>query len=77
MFIVQNKKKAFVVYVDILAEPNLPFKRLKLDGLDSNKKYKREGEEKIYFGDELINIGLVIPRLHDFEASAWILKEVE
>jgi len=59
MFIVQNKKKAFVVYVDILAEPNLPFKRLKLDGLDSNKKYKREGKEKIYFGDELINRGII------------------
>jgi alpha-galactosidase len=42
MFIAQNKKKAFVVYVDILAEPNLSFKRLKLDGLDSNTKGKEK-----------------------------------
>ncbi|MGB9857401.1 MAG: alpha-galactosidase [Dictyoglomaceae bacterium] len=77
MFVTPDKKEAFVVYVNILAEPNPPFKRLKLDGLDPNKKYKVEGKEKIYFGDELMNIGLVIPRLNDFESFAWVLKEAE
>lgn len=77
MFVTSDKKEAFVIYVNILAEPNPPFKKLKLDGLDPNKKYIIEGTDKEYFGDELMNIGLNIPRLLDFESVIWILKEKE
>lgn len=75
MFVTPDKKEAFVVYVNMLAEPNPPFKKLKLDGLDPNKKYIIEGTDKEYYGDELMNIGINIPPMRDFDSFAFILKE--
>jgi alpha-galactosidase len=75
MFVTPDKKEAFVVYVNMLAEPNSPFKKLKLDGLDPNKKYIIEGTDKEYYGDELMNIGINIPPMRDFDSFAFILKE--
>lgn len=63
------------MYVNILAEPNSSFKKLRLDGLDPNKKYVVEGPDEEYFGDELMNIGLNIPPFRDFESVIFILKE--
>jgi len=76
MYVTPDKKNALVVYVNILAEPNPPFKKLKLDGLDPNKRYIIEGEDKIYYGDELMYIGLNIPNLRDFESLTFLLKEI-
>ncbi|ACI20091.1 alpha-galactosidase [Dictyoglomus thermophilum] len=75
MFVTPDKREAFVIYVNILAEPNPPFKKLKLDGLDPNKKYIIEGTDKEYYGDELMNIGINIPPMRDFDSFAFILKE--
>jgi len=76
IYVTPDKKNALVVYVNILAEPNPPFKKLKLDGLDPNKRYIIEGEDKIYYGDELMYIGLNIPNLRDFESLIFLLKEI-
>lgn len=77
MFVTEDKKEAFVVYVNILGEPNPPLKRLKLDGLDPDKKYLIEGSDKVCFGDELMNLGLKVPQMWgDFKSVVWILKEV-
>ncbi|HOJ92537.1 MAG TPA: alpha-galactosidase [Dictyoglomaceae bacterium] len=74
MFVTPDKKEAFVVYVNILAEPNPPFKKLKLDGLDPEQIYVADGTDKEYFGDELMNIGINIPPLRDFDSFTLILK---
>ncbi|ADQ07891.1 Alpha-galactosidase [Caldicellulosiruptor hydrothermalis 108] len=77
MFVTEDKNEAVVFYVNILGEPNPPIKRLKLDGLDPDKKYIIEGDEKIRFGDELMNIGIMIPRTWgDFNSHMWILKAI-
>lgn len=76
MFVTTDKKEAFVVYVNILSEPLPPLKRLKLDGLDPNKKYNIEGTDKVYYGSELMNLGLEIPSIFgDFKSFLWVLKE--
>jgi alpha-galactosidase len=77
MFVTPDKKEAFVVYVNILAFPNPPFLKLKLDGLDPNKIYKIEGTDREFYGDELMNIGINIPPMKDFESFAFILKSKE
>lgn len=77
MFVTPNKKEAFVIYVNILAEPNPPFKKLKLDGLDPNKKYIVEGTNIEYYGDELMYIGINIPPMRDFDSFIILLKENE
>lgn len=75
MYVTPDKKEALVIYVNILADPNSSFKKLKLDGLNPNKKYIIEETDKEYFGDELMYIGINIPPLRDFEAFTLILKE--
>jgi len=74
IFVTEDKNEAFGLYVQILAEPNPPFKWLKLEGLDPDKKYKIDGTDKVYNGDELMNIGILLPRLKDFESFAFLLK---
>ncbi|WP_039764141.1 alpha-galactosidase [Caldicellulosiruptor sp. F32] len=78
MYVTEDKKEAVVFYVEILRQPNPPIKRLKLDGLDPSKSYLIEGEQKTRFGDELMNIGLMIPQMWgDFNSHMWILKAVD
>jgi len=78
MFVTQDKKEAIVFYINILSQPLPPTKKLKLDGLDENKKYRIEGLNEIFFGSELMNIGLIIPPIHgDFKSFMWVLRQVE
>ena len=55
---------------------------LKLAGLDENKKYKMEG--KLYFGDELMNMGLSVLEFQkngfalarDFDSFVTVIEAV-
>lgn len=55
----ESKNEAIAAYYKVLNTPNPPWKRLKLAGLDENKQYKINGD-KIYYGDELMNVGIII-----------------
>lgn len=78
MYVTEDKKEAVIFYVEILKRPNPPIKRLRLKGLDPDMGYLVENEQKIRFGDELMNIGLVIPHTWgDFNSHMWILKAVD
>ena len=53
-------------------------KPLKLKGLDSDALYEIDGTKYVLGGDELMNIGLVIPELKgDYAASQWILNRIK
>lgn len=60
MVVSEDKKKAIVGYYRILNEANGPYRRLKLKGLRDHLLYRLEGSEKGYYGDELMNAGLVV-----------------
>jgi alpha-galactosidase len=60
MIVSENKKQALVGYYQVLARPNAGFEMLKLKGLNPNFEYEIVGREETYFGDELMNIGLVL-----------------
>ncbi|OON97639.1 MAG: alpha-galactosidase [Candidatus Epulonipiscioides saccharophilum] len=53
-----NKKTAILGYYKILASPNPSIKKINLVGLDANFKYSCNG--KSYFGDELMNVGMIL-----------------
>jgi alpha-galactosidase len=77
MIISKDKSEVVVSYVKQYAEPNKWNKPLKLKGLEENAKYQIVGEDMILGGDELMNIGLIIPELKgDYAAKQWILREV-
>ncbi|ONI43835.1 alpha-galactosidase [Candidatus Epulonipiscioides gigas] len=53
-----DKKTAILGYYKILAAPNPSFKKINLVGLNENFKYTCNN--KTYYGDELMNFGLVL-----------------
>ncbi len=57
----QDKTEALAAYYKVLNRANDDFKRFRLVGLDCNKQYIINGDEnKIYYGDELMYVGIVI-----------------
>ncbi len=85
MCVSEDQNTAIVGWYKILNGPIQPFQRVKLRGLDSSKAYCVDGEE-VYYGDELMNIGLVttdnssgqivdgIEPSGDFDSRLFILK---
>jgi alpha-galactosidase len=61
MVVSKDKSDAILTVMVPLAEANKAFDRIKLYGLDANRQYLCEEEEKYYFGTELINRGFDIP----------------
>ncbi|TMW70412.1 alpha-galactosidase [Alteribacter natronophilus] len=54
----KDKSTALAGYYQVLGEPNPGFKKLKLAGLDPDRKYKVSGKSLFYYGDELMHAGL-------------------
>ena len=78
MNISKDRSQVVVSYVKQFAEPNMWNKPLKLKGLDSDALYEIDGTKYVLGGDELMNIGLVIPELKgDYAASQWILNRIK
>ena len=66
MVVSEDRKKAIVGWYKILNGVNMPYMRLKLEGLDPDREYavREEGEARgkdcgNFYGDELMNVGLV------------------
>jgi alpha-galactosidase len=77
MYVSADKENAVVFYFKTLATPNPPFFRLKLRGLHPEKMYKVNDDEKEYFGDELIKIGLTLPLIkRDFSSYIYRIEAI-
>ena len=72
-----DEKTIVVTYVQINVRPNLVTKRLRLQGLDAKSQYKVNDSSKIYTGEELMNIGLLLGEiLEDALSYQWIIKKI-
>ncbi|KGA97809.1 alpha-galactosidase [Alkalihalobacillus alcalophilus ATCC 27647 = CGMCC 1.3604] len=77
MYVSKDQSEAVLGYFSVLAEPNAPYRKVKLTGLDPRKKYKVNVLNQSYYGDELMNVGINIPFLEgDFVSVMWRLKVV-
>ncbi|WMC91526.1 alpha-galactosidase [Kineothrix sp. MB12-C1] len=81
MVVSQDKNEAFVGFYKILSIANEEWIRLKLTGLDENKRYILDEDESEWFGgDELMHAGMVIckedlcGRGRDFSSRIYRLK---
>lgn len=85
MVISEDKKTVLAAYYRMRQPSNASYKRLILKGLEEDKKYQIKGREGIYFGDELMNIGMVISdyasgirpdttRQGDYQSRIFILE---
>lgn len=82
MVVSEDKTKAIVGFYCMRSNVNTLPGFLKLAGIDENKKYKMEG--KLYFGDELMNMGLSVSEFckkgfaiaRDFDSFVTVIEAV-
>lgn len=73
----EDKREAFAAYFKVLAEPNEPLCRLRLNGLDPDKSYRLQQNGEVYRGDELMYFGLSISHLEgDYRSLLFVLQEI-
>lgn len=75
-FVSKNKRKVYVMYVRILNGATNEFDWLKLKGLQPNKIYKDVNTQQIYTGDELMKVGILLPR-HPFDFHGILYEFIE
>lgn len=71
MVVSKDKKIAIVGYYKVLAKPNPELKKIKLKGLDENLEYECNKRTQKFYGDELMNIGL----LTDMEFTGLLVSD--
>ncbi len=77
-FVSKNKKKVFVMYVRILNGATNEFDWLKLKGLQADKLYQEVNTKEIYTGEELMNVGILLPRHpYDFHGILYEFNQVK
>ena len=59
MTVSQDRKTAVVGYYKILNDVNCEFRRMKLKGLLPDVRYRVENRDEWFYGDELMNAGLI------------------
>ena len=59
----EDKSEVLVTYVQVLAQVNMPSRKVRLRGFDPAKKYRLEGTDEVYSGEMLMNAGF---RMKDF-----------
>ena len=70
----KDKSEAIVMFVQVLAQPNMHSRCVKLKGLDFSAKYETDG--KVYDADALMNGGFIIKRpWGDFKAEIIHLQK--
>ncbi|MBB6634829.1 alpha-galactosidase [Cohnella thailandensis] len=76
-FVSEDRSETYAIFVRTLAVPNGPLARLRLKGLDPEKNYALKGTDRVYGGDELMHVGLPLPKLEgDFGSLAFYFAEV-
>lgn len=70
MVVAKNQSEALVTFVQVLARANQHSYRIRLAGLDAGRRYQVEGEARWYYGDTLMNVGLLVPNMWgDFQSK--------
>ncbi|RYM06528.1 alpha-galactosidase [Sporolactobacillus sp. THM7-7] len=63
MVVSKDKKEALAARYQVLARPNPAIDRIRFKGLDPDKLYQLDGSDGRFYGDELMNAGLILDDL--------------
>lgn len=78
MVVSTDKSEAVLFFFRVLAQPNAPLQRLRLQGLDPEANYRLEGGDSIFGGDQLMYAGIPIADLNgDYVSQMWKLMRVD
>lgn len=74
--VAKDKGAALFTYVQVLARPNCHSRRIRLSGLDPERRYTIAHSGKTYHGDTLMHAGIDIPEMRgDFQSMLIELRE--
>lgn len=74
--VAKDRSEALITYVQVLNRPNCHSTKIKIPGLNADRKYRMEGTEQVYYGDTLKHAGLTIPNMQgDFQSVLIHLVE--
>lgn len=88
MAVNDEKTTAIVGWYRVLNGVNLPFSRIRLDGLKKDLEYSVSGKPGTFYGDELMNLGLITSDISsgqaaseeegsfDFDSRIYVIKAV-
>ena len=77
MFISKDGNDIFAAYFHVLCDVNPGIHRMKFTALEPNAVYEIVEDGNRYYGDELMEIGLVVECYGDFQSRTWRLKRCE
>ena len=69
MFVAKDKSEAVFTFVQVLGRPNYRSRRIKLKGLDPEKRYKNHETGEIHTGAALMNCGINVNLSGDFQSK--------
>ena len=76
-FVSKNQEEFVAFYFKILSEPGTSIRIIKFKGLNPDFLYKNLETSEVFYGDELMNVGITIPRVKkDFISKMWRFKIV-
>ncbi|MCD2348841.1 alpha-galactosidase [Clostridium guangxiense] len=77
-FVSKNKSEMVGYYFNILSQPAAVIRTLKFKGLDENALYENIDTKEVFYGDELMNVGISIPIIkEDFSSLMWRFKKIK
>jgi alpha-galactosidase len=74
IFVTKDKSEALFTFVQILARPNYPVRRISLRGLDESAVYETGGKQ--YSGSALQNAGIEVAVDGDFKSKQMYFKKI-
>lgn len=75
-FVAEDGKQVVLCVGTVKKSPNQKPETLKLCNLDSDSDYKLFGTDKVYSGDVLMNIGLIVKNREDFSAELFVFEKM-
>lgn len=60
MVVSKDRREALVTFIQVLMRPNYHSRRICLKGLDPQKNYRIEGEERVYSGEAMMYAGIQV-----------------
>lgn len=68
----KDMSEALVTFVQVLGQPNMHSVNIRLRGLDGASRYRLEGTEEVYTGEELMECGFIICDVKgDFQSKLY------
>ncbi|KXT77680.1 alpha-galactosidase [Streptococcus sp. DD13] len=76
-YVAEDQSQAVFTYVKVLSQPEAPLIQVRLKGLDPGARYHCPNLDAVFYGDELMNVGLTMPFVQkDYYSVQYIFNKL-